>query len=967
MTQAVTAYPAGSSNGDVSPLTPAPTDLASPGWMAFDAIGNIYVTNQVGTITIYAAGTNGDIAPIAIIAGSNTGLESPEGIALDSYGNIYVADDGPSGNGPSSVFVYPPLAVSGTGTLNETPIATISGLATGLSAPTGIALDSSRNIYVADNFADSVFVYPPLGSSTGTLNEAPIATISGLATGLSAPTGIALDLSGKIYVADNSADSVFVYSVLSPSCTSASPCAISVAPIATISGSSTGLADPYGIAVDSSGNIYVADEGSNSVTLYEPLASLLIDLTAPDVTPSAAISTTMTTGLSNPQGIALDYSGNIYVADQGDRGCDGTASVFVYSALSPSCTSASPCAISGSPTATISGDATGLCRPQGIALDSSNRIYVADDGGLANSYTPSVFLYPALGSSTGPLNETPTATISGPLTELYEPLSIAITPTPVVSVTSYVEFGNEPVGDTATQILTVRNTGNAPLSIASVSSPTDSVNFAKTASTCPASQLAPLATCTITVSFTPQTLDIHSATLTIADNAGADTQTVALRGAGTNDMTVSPASHAFGSVKDGSMETQSITVHNYQTISVTLSESIDVTAGGSNDFRVAGGTCTGTLAATTACTLIVTFAPTTLSAESATMTVTDSHDTLGPYNVSFSGTGAVTESLSAKTLSFGGVPQTGSKTMSITLTNDATGPITLSGTRIGGANPSDFAVTGGTCEASLAASSSCTYAVTFTPKTETAESGTLSIAVAQDPNGGPPAVALSGTGTIPESVSPMTLSFGKVAKTGSKTMSVTLTNKAHADGGSITLASPSLGGGTYGSDFSVTGGTCTTLPSGSLSAASCTYAVTFTPSTEGAESGTLSIGVSGDTLLSVSLNGTGVTPLKVTPASLALGPVKGGKTSAAKTVTVTNVGSATLTISKSVSGTSDFKVTGGTCTTLPSGSLAGGASCTYTMTFTPSIVGAESATLGVSAVGDTASPHNVSLRGTGEA
>jgi len=320
MTQAVTAYPAGSSNGDVSPLTPAPTDLASPGWMAFDAIGNIYVTNQVGTITIYAAGTNGDIAPIAIIAGSNTGLESPEGIALDSYGNIYVADDGPSGNGPSSVFVYPPLAVSGTGTLNETPIATISGLATGLSAPTGIALDSSRNIYVADNFADSVFVYPPLGSSTGTLNEAPIATISGLATGLSAPTGIALDLSGKIYVADNSADSVFVYSVLSPSCTSASPCAISVAPIATISGSSTGLADPYGIAVDSSGNIYVADEGSNSVTLYEPLASLLIDLTAPDVTPSAAISTTMTTGLSNPQGIALDYSGNIYVADQVTEG-----------------------------------------------------------------------------------------------------------------------------------------------------------------------------------------------------------------------------------------------------------------------------------------------------------------------------------------------------------------------------------------------------------------------------------------------------------------------------------------------------------------------------------------------------------------------------------------------------------------------------------------------------------------------
>lgn len=98
---AVTAYSAGS-NGDVSPLAPAPTGLSIPQFVVIDASGRIYVTNTCdGAVTIYAGGSNGNAAPIAVIGGGNTGLSYPQGIALDSVGNIYVADQN-----RRSVFVY---------------------------------------------------------------------------------------------------------------------------------------------------------------------------------------------------------------------------------------------------------------------------------------------------------------------------------------------------------------------------------------------------------------------------------------------------------------------------------------------------------------------------------------------------------------------------------------------------------------------------------------------------------------------------------------------------------------------------------------------------------------------------------------------------------------------------------------------------------------------------------------------
>ncbi|MFZ0246871.1 MAG: choice-of-anchor D domain-containing protein, partial [Candidatus Binatus sp.] len=322
------------------------------------------------------------------------------------------------------------------------------------------------------------------------------------------------------------------------------------------------------------------------------------------------------------------------------------------------------------------------------------------------------------------------------------------------------------------------------------------------------------------------------------------------------------ASYGFGSVKDGSKAAKLVVVYNYQTNPVSLSESFSGPNAG--DFSITpGGTCTSTLGAGSDCSLFVTFAPTAVGTESATLKVTDGPDPLGPYTVSFNSAATIPESLSVTKLNFGEVDQTASKTMIVTVTNNAaTGSIAVTSLNFGGANPGDFAasIQLGDCSA-LGAGLKCVYTVTFTPSTETAESGTLSIAVAQDPNGGPPAVTLIGTG---------------------------------------------------------------------------------------------------------------VTPLRVTPASINFGTVASGHSSTNRTVTVTNNGGAAVALSEGITiitgNSGDFAVTGGVTNPcpVPSGSLAGnGASCTYALKFTPSIDGAESATLGVSAAGDAASPHNVSLTGTG--
>jgi hypothetical protein len=348
----------------------------------------------------------------------------------------------------------------------------------------------------------------------------------------------------------------------------------------------------------------------------------------------------------------------------------------------------------------------------------------------------------ATATQTATATRTATPTKTATATKTATPTA---TPTPVASVPASLAFGNEPVGDTITKNVTVKNTGHAPLVI-SDATPSDSEYALSVTGTCGAIPVtvAPQTSCTLGVAFTPNAVGAHGATLTVNDNTASSPQHVTLSGTGIVDLTTSQTSLVFASVKFGVKSAKSFSVTNHQTQPVTLSESFSGT--NAADFSITGGTCTTTLAAQTACTIIVTFTPGALGTESATLSVSDSPDPLGPYTVALSTGATIPATVIPTALAYGILTsKITSKTKNVTVTNLSKFSLPIS-ERFGGTNQSDFTVTGGTCSSTATPNSSCTIAVRFTPTGGgSAESASMAVTVGSDPSS-PYNISLSGTG-----------------------------------------------------------------------------------------------------------------------------------------------------------------------------------------------------------------------------
>jgi sugar lactone lactonase YvrE len=313
--------------GDFGPATNA--QMSGPAGVAVDNAGNIYISdflnNRVrmvtpaGVISTYAgngvAGFSGDGGPATSAA-----LSQPAGLVVDSAGNLYIAD---SNN--SAVRKVTPGGVISTvaGTGGVQGFSGDGGQATSakMMAPFGLALNSSGNLYISDYYGWIRLV----NASTGVISTiAGNGTIGYSGDGGAAtaaqfynPAGVALDLSGNVYVADSNNGAVRE---------------ISNGTINTIAGNGTlsysgdgalaffaQFSQISGIAVDAQSNVYVADSGNNVIRLF-PVGGIVTTIAGNGTqgyTGDGGVSTIAE--MNGPRALAVTAAGNVYFTDTGNN------------------------------------------------------------------------------------------------------------------------------------------------------------------------------------------------------------------------------------------------------------------------------------------------------------------------------------------------------------------------------------------------------------------------------------------------------------------------------------------------------------------------------------------------------------------------------------------------------------------------------------------------------------------------
>lgn len=551
------------------------------------------------------------------------------------------------------------------------------------------------------------------------------------------------------------------------------------------------------------------------------------------------------------------------------------------------------------------------------------------------SCTISVTFTPTLaGTVRGSVTIADNATGSPQVLDLYGTGSGGSAPTVSFSPSS-IGFTNQAVGTTSpARIVTVTNNGTATLNIFRV---TGSTGFPET-DTCAGTAVAVGAHCTISVSFSPNAAASIYGAVSITDDAGGSPQIVSLYGTGVLPLTFSPTSLSFGNQMLGSTSApKSITVTNTSGSAITFNS-----IGTSGNIFASSNTCGSGLAAGASCSISVTFAPAIAGYVSAAVFISDTA-TPSPQIVNLSGSGVLPLTFSATSLSFTNQPLgTTSASKSITVTNTSGTTLTLNPI-----NPSSgaFAQTN-TCGSSLAAGATCAITVTYAPNVAGSSYGAITIT--DNAPMGTQSVNLSGSGILPVAFSPTSLTFtSQPLGTTSAAQTITLTNNS---GAALTVSGISASAG-----FAATN-TCTSslAPGGT-----CTISVSFSPTATGTLSGEVTVvdNASNSPQL-VSLSGTGVFPISISPVTLSFPSQTVGTTSTAMIATVKNNTSATVSIA-SLTASGDFAETNN-CGT----SLAAGGSCTISVTFTP---GAKGTIYGAVSIRDSASnsPQVLNLTGSG--
>ncbi len=518
------------------------------------------------------------------------------------------------------------------------------------------------------------------------------------------------------------------------------------------------------------------------------------------------------------------------------------------------------------------------------------------------------------------------------------------TGTPAVAVSpASLNFADTAVKATsAAQTVTVTNNGNLP---ATLQAPSVTSDFHLSASTCGTS-LAVGASCALSVTFTPTGTSLRAGLLQLADNVG--THSVTLNGNGiAGDVTVSPLVLQFPDTPLNQVSAdRTVTVLNSGNGPLQLGA---ITASG--DFAESD-TCAGTtLAAGRSCAVAVRFFPVASGLRTGTLVIASNakSDNTSTASVALSGKGSgkFNVVLTPTTLDFGTAfvgAATGVKNITVSNTGASTGnlgTLTVSG---------DYVLKANTCGTTLPSQTGCTVSIAFAPTSTGTRTGSLTVT----DDAGTQVAMLTGIGTsaATDTLTPLSLSFAATTvNSSSSSQSVSLTNTGDV---ALTLIAARITAG----DFSAVNGCGPSLPAHS----SCSIAVTFSPKSVGALSGTLEIDdvqhAQFVTLAGSATAGAGVT---LSPGSLTFAATGVGVATSTQAATLTNNGTSPLSLGL-IATTGDFApvANAGSCT---SGAVIPvGGSCTLQVAFAPGSAGTRTGTL---TVASNTATQTVRLTGQG--
>jgi sugar lactone lactonase YvrE len=803
----------------------------------------------------------------------------------------------------------------------------------GVSSIGGVATDGNGNTYISDTQANQV-----LKVSSGASATVPF-------TGLNAPTQLAVDGLGAVTVLDSGSSRILRVDAQGNQS------------VAFDLGAQTALTSLSAFAMDGGDNLYIAglSAGGQAALYY-------ID-TLGDQLPLAQ-------NIPLPSALAFDGFGYLY----GVETAGGNLRRYDQG-ITPTLI------------------ATGLTQPSSLTVDPGGTAFVTGPAGSGITIvhpdgTTTPYPSAALANASAITSDGQGNLFVGDTTE-KQIFGIAR----VQGRTLTYDFGNVPLNTTATYTGQLFNAGNAvtvPWGLSLFSSETA---LATDPNECPGTQIGnntPLAAggyCDLNTTFTPGFLGSMSDNYYVVERGYGTFLDLNLTGNGVTPVgapTLSPGSLNFGNViVNTTSGVLGFQVLNNNPTALTIS-SIAVSGPNAAQFSETN-TCTGvTLQSNNVCAILITFTPSAVGLETATVTVTDNAST-PTTTLSIEGTGvaAPTPSVSvspAATTFPATVFGSSSAAQTLLVTNSGSAAATLSSITLGGANATSFALTGN-CGATLAVNASCTVTAVFTP-TAASQTFTATVLVASNDPSSPATATLTGTSTAAPvaaaTLTPSTLSFpSETVGTASAAQTVTLTNTGNTTLGIASIAVTGAGA----ASFPQTNSCGATLAAG----ASCTIQVIFDPAEAGNLTAALSVQFSGASQapsiarahdlttpapLTTSLSGTGVaavTPVPIatlTPEALTYSATA-GSTSTAQIATLTNSGTAALNISGIMltgANASAFTMSANSC----GATLAVNASCTLSVMFAPASSGSFSASISVT---DNAagSPQTTTLTGTGAA